>query len=105
MEPGGSSPHSQAPATYPYPERAQSTPDYTSEIKKPELLETGFQKWRLKININKTSITLHYLPNKQEYEATVAIFSKLKILMKTPNVPEEQSTLDLLQGLHLLPSA
>jgi hypothetical protein len=37
---------------------------------------------------------LHYFPNKQEYEATVAIFRKLKILMKTPNVPEKQGTLD-----------
>ena len=26
MEPEGSSPHSQAPATYPYPEPAQSSP-------------------------------------------------------------------------------
>jgi hypothetical protein len=64
----------------------------TFEIKKSGLLETGLRNGDLILTITKP--VLHYFPNKQKYDATVAIFSKLKILIKTPNVPKKQNTLD-----------
>jgi hypothetical protein len=65
--------------------------DYTFEIKKIGLLETGLQKWKIKINIYKSSITL--FSNQTGIRGYSLSIQQVKYFNEARNVPENQNIL------------